>query len=101
MNASASGMLGILNRGKALVFGPGIEKSFPKAHLLLLAIDASPRTQKELRLKAEAHHVPIYEVESKAILGEPLGRDELSAVLVLSKKGASSLLGKLQKGEHA
>ena len=96
MNPSASGMLGILNRAKLLAFGPAVEGSLKKAHLLLLALDASERTKKELCAKARC---PIEYVSTKAELGAPLGRTELSAVAVLSKKAAASLLGKLQKGE--
>ncbi|MBE6126882.1 MAG: hypothetical protein E7182_02795 [Erysipelotrichaceae bacterium] len=99
MNDNASGMLGILNRAGLTSFGPGMEKSLRKGHLLLLAKDASPRTLKELETKAEALGLPIEWVKSKEELGTPLGRDELSAVLILSKKGALSLRQKLQKGE--
>lgn len=98
MNAEASGMLGILNRAGLILFGPGLESKLHKGHLLLLAKDASPRTLKDLRLKAKS--LPIFLIESKQELGTPLGRDELSAVLILSKKGAASILEKLQKGER-
>lgn len=99
MNKDAAGMLGILNRAGLVLFGPGLESALGKGKLLLLANDASPRTLKDLRLKAESRHLPIHYVESKEELGAPLGREELSAVLVISAKGAASLLAKLQKGE--
>ena len=97
MNASAAGMLGILNRAGLLAFGPAVASSLKKAHLLLLAADASPRTLKEMTSLAAGKQ--IHYVGSKKELGEPLGREELSAVAVLSKKAAASLLAKLQKGD--
>ena len=99
MNGDAAGMLGILNRGKAIAFGPDMEKRLRKGSLLLLASDASERTKRELRAKAASLHLEIIEVGSKEELGAPLGRPELSAALILSKKGAESLKKKLQKGE--
>ena len=99
MNSAASGMLGILNRGGALAFGPSIEGAMKKAHLLLLASDASERTKKELTALANSHRVPIHAIASMQELGAPLGRPALSGVAVLSKNGAASLLQKLQKGE--
>ena len=95
MNRDAAGMLGILNRAGLIAFGPAVEGSLRKGHLLLLAKDASPSA---LRRYASVP-IPIYYVNTKEELGAPLGRDELSAVLVLSAKGAKSLLSKLQKGE--
>ena len=99
MNSSAFGMLGILNRAGFVLFGPGTEKSLYKGALLLLALDASPRTKKEYEGPANALRLPIFYVSSKQELGSPLGRDELSAALITSKKGAKSLLEKLMKGE--
>ena len=99
MNSQAAGMLGILNRAKKVAFGPAIEGAMRKGHLLLLALDASPRTQKELRAKATNANVPVDMTLTQAELGAPLGRDGLSAVLILDQKGAASLLHKLQKGE--
>ena len=98
MNKEASGMLGILNRGGMIAFGPSVPGAMKKGHLLLLASDASPRSKKELLSSAENMGVEVLFVPSKEELGLPLGRDELSAVLILSKKGASSVKEKLMKG---
>ena len=101
MTSAASGMLGILNRAKAVAYGPEVEGKIRKGFLLLLAKDASPRSLKELRSLAETHGVPVVEIGSKSELGAPLGKAELTAVLILSKKGAASFKEKLQKGEEA
>ena len=99
MSPEAAGMLGILNRGKMLAFGPATLGAMRKASLLLLARDGSAWTKQDALAEAEKYHVPVYYVETKIELGRPLGRDELTAVAVLSKKAAASLLSKLQKGE--
>ena len=99
MNPDAYGMLGILNRAGFIRFGEGMEKGFRKGYLLLLAKDASPRILKTFEEAAKANSLPIYYANTKQELGAPLGRDALTAVLVTSQKGASSLLKKLQKGE--
>ena len=100
MNERASGMLGILNRAGLLVFGPSLETMMRKGALLLLAADASDNTSKNYRCLAERHHVPILEIESKSALGAPLGKEELSAVLITQKKAAESFRAKLTKGVH-
>ena len=99
MNREAYGMLGILNRAKLIVFGPAVAGSMRKASLLLLAKDGSSWTIKECLAKANEFHVRVHYVETKEELGAPLGRPELTAVAVTSKKAADSLLEKLQKGE--
>lgn len=99
MNKEAFGMLGILNRAKVVAYGPALENSLRKGHLLLLAKDASPRTLKTLENKATTQHLSIAYIDSKEELGAPLGKDELSAVLITNAKAAQSLLSKLQKGE--
>ena len=99
MTPDAAGMLGILNRAKLIAFGPAVIGAMRKAHLLLLAKDGSSWTIKEALAEAEKYHVQVHYVDQKTELGQPLGRDELTAVAVLSKKAAASLLSKLQKGE--
>lgn len=99
MNPDAAGMLGILNRGRMLAFGSAVIGSMRKAALLLLARDGSSWSLKEAEGEAAKYRVPVYYVDTKVELGAPLGREELVAVAVLSKKAAASLLRKLQKGE--
>ena len=99
MTSEASGMLGILNRARLVAFGPAVLGAMRKAHLLILARDGSSWTIKEAISEAEKYHVPTVYVDTKPELGQPLGRDELTAVAILSKKAAVSLLSKLQKGE--
>ena len=101
MNEAAYGMLGILNRAGLTRFGPNLEKELRKGALLLLAKDASPKILASYERNAEALRLPIHYIPSKAELGAPLGRDELTAVLITSRKGAASLLEKLQKGEQS
>ena len=99
MNPDAAGMLGILNRARLLAFGPAVVGAMRKAALLLLARDGSPWTLKEAEGEAIKYGVPVRYLDHKVELGAPLGREELVAVAVLSKKAAASLLSKLQKGE--
>ncbi len=99
MNASANGMLGILNRAGLLAFGYDALPKMRKASLLLLASDAASASLSKVLSAARQHGVQTLVVGTKEELGAPLGYPVLSAVAVLSKKGAASLLEKLQKGE--
>ena len=99
MNKAASGMLGILNRAGLLCFGGDVLPKMRKAALVLLASDASENSLAKILPAAKAKGVETMVIGSKAELGAPLGYPELSAVLVLSKKAASSLKEKLQKGD--
>ncbi len=99
MNPSAAGMLGILNRAGLVAFGYDCLTKMRKASLILLASDASDNTVSKIASAAKSAGVPLLEIGSKAELGQPLGYPELSAVAILSQKGAKSLREKLQKGE--
>ena len=99
MNASSKGMLGILNRAGLLAFGYDALPKMRKASLVLLASDASASSLSKITSCAKKQGVETLIVGTKEELGAPLGYDELSAVAVLSRKGAASLKEKLQKGE--
>ena len=100
MNPSASGMLGILNRAGLLAFGYDALTKMRKASLLLLGGDASTSSLSKFTSLASKLGVEILTVPTKAELGAPLGYDELTAVAILSKKGAASLKEKLRKGDN-
>lgn len=99
MNSSAKGMLGILNRAGLVAFGYDCLAKMKKASLVLLASDASDNTVSKIASAAKSAGVRVIQIESKAELGQPLGYPELSAVAILSQKGAKSFREKLQKGE--
>ncbi len=99
MNPAASGMLGILNRAGLVAFGFDALAKMRKASLVLLASDASENSLSKFKKAASAYRVEIDLSQTKAALGAPLGYPELSAVAILSKKGAASFKEKLQKGE--
>ncbi len=99
MNKNASGMLGILNRAGLLAFGYDALTKMRKAALVLLAGDASPASLAKIASAAKRQGIEVLTVGSKAELGAPLGYPELSAVAILSRKGANSLKEKLQKGD--
>ena len=99
MNKDASGMLGILNRAGLLAFGYDALPKMRKAALVLLASDAASASLSKLLSAAKKFGVETLTVGTKEELGAPLGYPVLSAVAVLSKKGAASLKEKLQKGE--
>ena len=99
MNSRASGLLGILNKAGLLALGPAVLPSLRKASLLLLAEDASLSSVKKLVSQARELNIPILYIPSKQELGAPLGYEELSALAILSKKGAKAFLEKHEKGD--
>ncbi len=99
MNKEAFGMLGILNRAGLVAFGYDCLPKMRKASLLLLASDASSESLRKIVSAANLFKVETMLIGNKADLGAPLGYAELSAVAILSQKGAKAFKEKLQKGE--
>jgi ribosomal protein L7Ae-like RNA K-turn-binding protein len=91
-NEKTLGFLGLLYRGREVVIGEAIIEKMPKGFLLVLAADAAGNTVREYLPKAEHAGVPTLTLATKAELGRALGHDEVSAILVLSKKAAAKII---------
>jgi len=94
----ALSFLGLLNRGGKLRFGMGVEKSLPKAKAAILADDASANSKKA-SLSSLPESCSLLQGVNKADLGQALGYDEISMVLVMDGKAAKSLREKWEKGD--
>jgi ribosomal protein L7Ae-like RNA K-turn-binding protein len=92
VNEKTLGFLGLLYRGREVVIGEAILEKMPKGFLLLLASDAASGTVREYLPKAEHAGVKTLTLATKAELGRALGHDEVSAILILSKKAAAKIL---------
>ncbi len=86
--------LGLLNSAREVLFGEAIYGA-KHISLLLLAKDASKTTKDKATRFALSHRIPLEEVPSKAVLGAPLGREELSLVAIKGENAAKALLKKM------
>ncbi len=87
--------LGLLNRGGKLRIGPDCLNS-KRGHLLLLATDASNNSKKMFLSFASSRHIEVREIHTKSELGECLGYQELSAILLEDDRAAKAYLAKLE-----
>ncbi len=90
----ALGFLGLLNRGGKTVVGEAIPKAMREGNALILATDISPDIGKKLSDKAARHGVFILTGIDMVTLGEALGFQKLSAVLIADRKASKALLKK-------
>ena len=89
-----SSFLGILNRAGKLSIGADIIKKRRKLALLLLASDASDNTKSEMTALAKAMSKQLVYVESKTMLGQPIGYESIAAIGILDQKCARAFLEK-------
>ena len=86
--------LGILNRGGKLHIGPDCLHA-KKGALLLLASDCSNNSKKQFLSFAASRNIPVKEIHTKSELGECLGYQELSGILIGDSRAAKAYLAKL------
>ena len=94
LNKAQSSFLGILNRAGKLSVGTDIIKKRRKIALLLLASDASDNTKSEMTALARSVSKKLALVESKTMLGQPIGYESIAAIGILDQKCASAFLEK-------
>ena len=66
-----------------------------RAHLVLVADDASARQLAKLARLSAHRHVPLRQIAAREALGAALGTAPLSAVAITRRQLAESILGKL------
>ena len=89
-----SSFLGILNRAGKLSIGADIIKKRRKIALLLLASDASDNTKSEMVVLSRSVSKQLLYVESKTMLGQPIGYESIAAIGILDQKCARAFLEK-------
>ena len=89
-------MLGLGARMRAIAFGEGAVKDSiksGKAHLVVIAKDASDNTKKKFRNSCEFYSVNMIEHSDKFTLGRYTGR-EFAVVLAVSNQGIAEEMKK-------
>lgn len=92
------GMLGLAVRAGKVVFGSEAASDAvrnQKAHLVILAEDASDRTKKLMNNKCKSFNVPLFEYGTIMDLGSKLGKKRVSCVAVKDKGFAEEIIRKL------
>lgn len=93
-------MLGLCQRaGKAASGDTAVEIALKKrkADLIILAEDASDRTQEKFLGLARQARVPVYQIGTLAELGTALGKGHRATVAIQSKDFSKGILGILTK----
>ena len=93
MNEKALHFLGLLNKGGSLIFGPALLHSH-RLSVLIIAIDASPTSQKELHSLANKTKAKILAGVRQEELGSALGYPKLSGIGVKDPKAGKALIAK-------
>lgn len=91
--------IGLGARAGKLIYGSEAGSSAVrsgKAHLVIIAADASENTKKLMKNKCISNNVKIYEYASVADLGRCVGKGNVSVISVKDKEFAASLLKKLE-----
>ena len=87
-------MLGIAMKAGRLVAGEEMvleSVKSRKAHLVIVAADASDNTKKLFKDKCRFYHVPVMEYGTKAELGWAIGKAERSSIAI-EDKGLAEVL---------
>lgn len=93
-------LLGLCQRaGKAASGDFAAEQALKKgkADLLILADDASERTQEKFLNLATRGRIPCYRVGTRDELGAALGKEHRAAVVIQSRDFTKGIVGALQK----
>ncbi|CAM3574407.1 ribosomal L7Ae/L30e/S12e/Gadd45 family protein [Erysipelothrix urinaevulpis] len=90
--------LGLCQRARLLVSGDELMKSLPhQVKLIVLANDASLRTQKQLKDKAKTYKVPVIELLSSQEIEEATSLMNRAAVGVIDEGLAKKLSTYIEK----
>jgi ribosomal protein L7Ae-like RNA K-turn-binding protein len=85
---SWSSLLGLMQRARQLITGEElVVKSIQskKAHLVIIAADASDNTMKKVTDKCHYYSIPYVVLENRFIIGQAIGKAERVTVAILDK----------------
>ena len=103
MTDKVFGSLGLCARAGKLKSGEfQAEESIKssEAYLVIIAQDASDNTKKKFRNMSSFYEIPLAEYGTKETLGKAIGKEYRSAVTVLDRGFANSILQKLRTTEQ-
>ena len=80
--------------GKVMSGGFQVEKSLQeyKAHLVVIAKDASDNTKKKFIQKCDFYKIPCFILENSTILGKSIGKEERVVVAVTDESLAKQII---------
>lgn len=93
MKNNILGFIGILFKANKALIGEEARLS-QKGKLAFLAFDASERSKKEIYNLAAKNDISIIEDYSKVELGNALGYDEVTYLLIVDKKASLAIIEK-------
>jgi len=85
---SWSSLLGLMQRARQLITGEELViKAIQnkKAHLVIIAADASDNTMKKVTDKCSFYSIPFVVLEDRFIIGQAIGKAERVTVAILDK----------------
>ena len=96
MNEKLTGLLGIARRAGHILIGFDAVRAAllaDRTQLVILAVDCSPKTEKELRFAGQDKHCPIIAIDAdKAALSRALGLQKPVAVVATDDRGFAAAM---------
>ncbi len=102
MNDVVAGLVGLCRRAGKVVSGEtAVQNAFVKneVRMLILASDASKRSQEKFVQLAKENSVPAFFYSSKNELGFLLGKAPRTAVAIIDEQLARGIAGAMERGE--
>lgn len=96
----AYSMLGLATRSRNLVSGEfSTDKAIKegKAHVVIVAEDASNNTKKQFHNACDYYHVPCFEFGTKEELGHAMGKEERASLAVTNEGFAKTIIKILEE----
>ncbi|WP_416151823.1 YlxQ family RNA-binding protein [Salipaludibacillus sp. HK11] len=88
MKQGCSSLLGLMQRARQLITGEElVVKAIQskKAHLVIIASDASENTMKKMTDKCSYYNIPYVVLEDRFVIGQAIGKAERVTVAILDK----------------
>lgn len=95
MTEKLIGMLHLSKKAGKLIFGSEPSANAVRggrAHVVIMAEDASERTKKLMRNKCNSFSVPLFEIGTAQYLGEKFGKCDISVLSVSDENFAKAIL---------
>lgn len=102
MTDAAAGLLGLCRRaGKVISGETAVQSAILKneVKLLILACDASKRSQENFMQLAKNNNIPVFHYSTKNELGFLLGKAPRAAVAITDEQLARGIAGAMERGE--
>jgi len=98
MQSKEEGMLHLARKAGKLIYGSDAAAKAvraKKAHLVILAEDASDNTKKLMKNKCRSFGVPLIEMMSAGEIGEKFGKSDISVLAVSDENFAKAIMNSI------